>query len=564
MESVVTGYGRFPFTVIALFVFISLSCAKQGFPPGGPEDEEPPKLVSSIPSQKMFNVSVDDPILFEFSESMDESSVEDNIFIVPIPSEWPEFSWSEKSKVLKISFREPLQDNTTYVISIGAKAEDSNNNKLKDSITLSFSTGESIENGKITGRIVPYSYFGEEPENVSGIDVVAYRLEDTQSSPDPRNDVPDYYTQSGKDGSFEILGLSSALYRLFAIGDKDGNGFYTEGSDQIGIAPEDVQLAANDSVAVPMITISAKDTSSVQLRSLRVTDSRRVEVFFDKKIVDRDIDLAFDGLDIIGWFVDFENPRTVSVATAPQEDGKKYVMKTFKVFDADGNTVAPVAFTPEFVGTDNADTTSLKIVDRGPDILLPGNRPVTVVFNRILDLTENSGARFALADAGGEDLWVTQTAPNKLEIKPEENWKEGYNYIVNFNAGALKSVSGTTLPDQDNELSFRVVSSDTLGILAGSVEDSTGTADAAYRIYIKHLETKMILDITVDGPGEWSTEGVLPGSYILYAFCDEDKDGAFYRGMLNPYREAERMVVFPDTVTVNSRWTKEDLKILFK
>ncbi|MBN1294091.1 MAG: Ig-like domain-containing protein [Candidatus Latescibacteria bacterium] len=564
MEFVVAGYGRFPFTVIALFIFISLSCAKQGFPPGGPEDKEPPKLIGSTPSQMMSNVSKHDPIKFEFSESMDESSVEDNVFVVPIPSSWPEFSWSDKSKVFIISFKEPLKDNTTYVISIGAKAQDLQRNKLDDTITLSFSTGDEIENGKITGRIIPYSFFGKEPENVSGIDVVAYRMEIPQSSPDPRNDVPNYFTQSGSDGSYEILGLSSALYRIFAIGDKDGDGFYTEGSDLIGIAPKDIHLAANDSVTAPMITISAKDTSSVQLRSVKVPDSRRVEIFFDKKIIGSTIDIAFDGLDIIGWFVDFENPKTISIATDPQEKGKRYVLKTYKVFDIDGNTVAPVPVIPEFVGTDTADTTALRIVDKGPDILLPGNEPVSLIFNRVLDFSDNTGAGLALADAGGEDLWITQSAPNILTINPEENWKEGYKYVVHFDVDILKSISGATLSDEGNELSFRVASSDTLGFLSGTIEDSTGTVDSVYHIYLKHLDTEKIIDITTIGSNNWSTEGVLPGSYMLYAFCDKDKDGIFSRGTLDPYSAAEHIVVFPDTVTVNSRWTKEDIRILFK
>ena len=521
-------------------------------------------MIGSTPSQMMSNVSVHDPIKFEFSESMDESSVEDNVFVVPIPSSWPEFSWSEKSKVFIITFKEPLKDNTTYVISIGAKAQDLQRNKMDNTITLSFSTGDKIENGKITGRIIPYSFFEEEPESVSGIDVVAYRMENAQSSPDPRNDVPNYFTQSGSDGSYEIIGLSSALYRIFAIGDKDGDGFYTEGSDLIGIASNDIQLAASDSVTAPMITISAKDTSSVQLRSVRVPDSRRVEIFFDKNIVDRDIDIAFEGLDIIGWFVDYVNPRTVSVATEPQEDGKRYVMKTYKVFDIDGNTVVPVAVTPEFVGTDNADTTSLKIVDREPEILLPGNEPVSLVFNRMLDFSDNPDARLALKDAGGEDLWITQSAPNVLTINPEVNWIEGYEYVVDFDIDSLKSISGTTLSGEENELSFRVVLSDTLGFLAGTIEDSTGTEDSIYHIVIKHLDTEKIFDITVDDPPNWSTEGMLPGSYILYAFCDKDTDGTFFSGTLDPYRAAEHIVVFPDTVTVNSRWTKENLKIIFK
>ena len=85
--------GRFPYMVIALFVFMAGSCAKQGFPPGGPRDETPPFLERTTPSALAINVSKTEPVVFEFSEPMDTKSVEDNLFIIPIPSTRPEFEW---------------------------------------------------------------------------------------------------------------------------------------------------------------------------------------------------------------------------------------------------------------------------------------------------------------------------------------------------------------------------------------------------------------------------------------------------------------------------------------
>ncbi len=99
-KSLVSFSGRFPFMVIALFVFMGISCAKQGFPPGGATDETSPELISSIPAANAINVSTFKHLVFEFSEPMDEKSVEENIFIVPIPTSWPEFEWHSQSKVM--------------------------------------------------------------------------------------------------------------------------------------------------------------------------------------------------------------------------------------------------------------------------------------------------------------------------------------------------------------------------------------------------------------------------------------------------------------------------------
>ena len=563
MDNVGSGNGRFPLAVIALFVFMGFSCAKQGLPPGGPEDEEPPELISTTPAGMSTGVSVSEPITFEFSESMDDASVEDNFFMVPIPSLWPDFSWSGKNRVLIVTLNEPLKDNTTYVISIGAKARDLQRNQMDDTITLTFSTGETIENGKITGTVIPYSYFGENPENTSGVDVIAYRLNDSQPPPDPRHDVPDYFTQTGSDGSFEIIGLSQAVYRLFSIGDRDGDGFYSEGSDMIGIAPRDIVLAADDSVSAPAITISEIDTTGVQLRSVRTPDSRRVEVFFDREIVNRGIQIGFEGLDITGWFVDNENSGMVSVATRLQENGKRYSIETLTVYDRDGNTIAPLNFKPDFTGTDQPDTTSLEIVNRVSEILLPGSEPVKLVFNRMLELPDNSDSKFALKDAVGEDLWITRTAPNELEITPDNSWKEGYNYVITLDSEVIRGVAGNRLTDSGSELSFRIAPSDTLGFMEGTVEDSTGTDGSLYRLFFKHLETETIREIEVLGKYEWSSGGVFPGRYISYAYRDNDGDGVLFRGAVHPYKNSEQAVVYPDTISVRPRWTVEDIRFVF-
>ncbi|MCE5251724.1 Ig-like domain-containing protein [bacterium] len=557
------GNGRFPLAVIALFVFIGFSCAKQGLPPGGPEDKIPPELIGSSPANMSINVSAGERILFEFSEPMDSKSVEDNFFVVPIPSSWPEFLWHSGSRALEVRFHEPFKMNTTYVVSIGAKASDLRRNPLDDTVTLTFSTGATIENGKITGRIIPYGYFSKEPEKISGVDIVAYRLSDAGKSPDPRSDVPDYFTQSGNDGSFEITGLSHGLYRIFAIGDKDGNGFYSEGSDMVGIAPHDVELAEKDSVRAPMIMVSSKDTTGVQLRSVRASDSRRVEVFFDRAVVSAGMQLAFDGLEIDGFFVDVKNPQTVSVATAAQENGKRYAVSTLEVFDRDGNGVAPLGFKPDFAGTDRPDTTALEIADWGPKILTAGSGPLRLVFNRILAISADSDTSFALADESGEDLAVRRSAPNEMEITPPNGWKEGYNYLISLEKENLKGISGNTFADTAGDIRFRVVPSDTLGFMIGSVVDPAGGDGSLYRIAWKHIETGTVSEIGIRGPVEWASGGVLPGRYIAYAYRD-DGDSTVFRGMVSPFRAAEQVVAYPDTIKVVSRWKTDTIQFIFE
>ncbi len=555
--------GRFPYLVIALFVFISISCAKQGYPPGGTDDKTLPSLMRSQPEHLTAGVSRTEPVVFEFEEPMDTKSVEENLFIVPIPSAWPEYEWKSMDRILVLHFAEPFRNNTTYVISIGSKASDLRRNQLEDSITLSFSTGDIVENRKIKGRIVPRSFRSGDAEKTSGVDVVAYNIDDKELMPDPRNDVPDYMTQSGSDGTYEMIGLSGGAYRLFAIGDNDRNGYYTESYDLIGLAPRDVVLAEGDSIALaPDIAISERDTSMVRLISVKAPDSRRVVLYFDRGIESSPVNIEFDGLDIIDWFMPADNQAVISAATEMQENGRRYEVSETRVKDRDGNIFEPMGVIPFFNGTDLPDTTALTVVEWGPKILAPGDEHIRVAFNRIIIMPDNPDEAFS--EGSPEGISIKRTAPNEFELIPLEEWNENTNYNVIFDREKLKGAAGNTLTVQGSQLAFRVVSPDTLGYIEGSIEDYTETDRTLYRLLFKNIEAEIVKELAVQDSVNWSTGPVLPGSYICRAYKDVDRDGKMFPGSIVPYRAAEHVYVFPDTIKVVSRWTNEDNIFIFK
>ena len=71
--------------IIMFFVLFQLwTCATRGAPGGGPVDRIPPEIIFSNPLSDSVNVSENlDKIIIIFSERMEESSVNSNIFISP-------------------------------------------------------------------------------------------------------------------------------------------------------------------------------------------------------------------------------------------------------------------------------------------------------------------------------------------------------------------------------------------------------------------------------------------------------------------------------------------------
>jgi len=562
-KSLVLFNGRFLFMVIALFIFICISCAKQGFPPGGATDETAPELISSIPVVNSTNVSTNVQLVFEFSEPMDEESVEKNLFIVPIPVLWPEFEWRSRSKILVFKPTQPLNDNTTYVVSIGADARDLRRNGLGKSIVLCFSTGDILENKIIRGHVIPYNYFSEKIEKVSAVDVIAYQLEDPLVMPDPRNIVPDYFTQTSMDGSYEIAGLSSGLYRIFAIGDNDKDGFYTEGYDLIGVMSHDLGFTESDSVLIaPDISVSSKYTTEMQLISIKVPDRQRIELFFDRVVNPDSIQIEIEGLNVLGLFLNRKNPETLSVATEVQESGRRYIIKNMNVTDIYSNRLMSFESQPYFTGTDRPDTTALEIEEQTPKILSSPDEHINIFFNRVLDFPR--GIEGIIEEDSGKAISVVRTVANGLELAPVDSWKNGFNYIILFDRESLRGVAGNRLTDLGSQLTFRVVPSDTLGYLEGSIEDKTENPALFYRLILKNINTDTVKNIIIHGTGEWISEPVLPGRYVCIAHKDDNRDGEIFRGTVFPYSPAEQVAVYPDTVQVEPRWTVKDIDFIFR
>ncbi len=546
--------------VLALILVVA-SCARQGFPPGGPEDKIPPVVDETVPANGAVNVAGDAQVVFDFSEPVDEKSVEDNLFIVPIPTEWPEVRWRSGGRTAALVFASGLRTNSTYVITVGSKARDRQGNQMKDSYTLMFSTGSRVESGVIRGKVIPSRPFSSSPESPAGIDVIAYRLNDS-SDPDPRVDVPDYATQTGSDGAYALTGLSSARYRLFAVGDRDRNGFYTEGEDMIGIASGDVALADGDSIAfAPDIMVAAVDTSLVRFASAKPVDKNRVEVFFDREIVPGSFNIAFDGLDIAGWFVSDGEPKKASVATSDQTVGRTYGITKLAAEDRFGNRLGPPSGAMEFAGTARADTSALEIVDKSPKVMTPGHEPLVLTFNRALAAFDSG---MVIADASGERLSVSRKGANVLEIFPADSWRENTNYLFTFDREALKGAGGGRLEGPGAQVAFRVVHSDTLGFMSGTIVDSTGTEGGRYRIRLRHLETEAVKTLDVKGRAEWQSGPVLPGRYVAFGFRDDDGDGEPCLGKVKPRRPAEPVYAVPDTIAVVSRRTSDKVRFIFR
>jgi hypothetical protein len=263
---------RFHFSILLAALFL-VSCAGQRAPEGGPIDTDPPVVASTFPPNYTTRFS-GSRLSIEFNKYVDHRSVEGAIFISPSLGQL-EFDWSGRE--VEIRFQGKLRRSTTYVVTIGTDVADLHNrNKMAQSYTLAFTTGEDIDHGAIEGRVFPK----KETDPPIGVMVFAYKIDGLNPDTlDPRNVRPDYVTQSGKNGNFLLQHLAFGTYRLIAVRDEYKNLLYDPEVDEYGVQAVDISLTPKDTLtSFVWMRLEKEDTTAVRLIKASASDRRHLAV----------------------------------------------------------------------------------------------------------------------------------------------------------------------------------------------------------------------------------------------------------------------------------------------
>jgi hypothetical protein len=272
-------------------VLWSAHCAKQGFPPGGPEDKTPPTVVVTIPQRDSTRVESLKAITIRFSEPMDRPSVEEAIFICPRLEKEATFTWQKNE--LSIRLAETLAKDVTYIVTIGATARDIRYNQLAFSYTFAFATGDSIQQGRIRGTT------SLADGTMANALIWAWVMPGTTLL-DPTAVKPDYITQSNEKGEYTLDYLSPGSYRVFALVDKNRDGELSAGIDQLGIPVRDLaimdtvreitghdfRLAPYDTMRVSALSAEALDQHHVMVRFGGMVDNQTMREVSLYRMVD--------------------------------------------------------------------------------------------------------------------------------------------------------------------------------------------------------------------------------------------------------------------------------------
>ncbi len=226
------------FIYVAFFCFLFIQCANVKPPTGGPIDEDVPVILygSSTPDTTGVTNYKKDYIELKFSEKVKTANTIGEIIITPPIN--GSYSVDSYSNVVKLSFEEPLEENTTYTVNFGNSIVDVTEGNIAEDIIVSFSTGEQLDTLTISGTV----YDNLSDKKMGGIIVGLYRPTDTTTILDGK---PYYMVKTKEDGTYKIYNIKKGNYTIYALEDNKPNYFYDKGEDKIAFIPVDINLDTN-------------------------------------------------------------------------------------------------------------------------------------------------------------------------------------------------------------------------------------------------------------------------------------------------------------------------------
>lgn len=527
----------------ALLLFFG--CAKFGPPPGGPEDKTPPVVVSTRPASG--STGVDSAVSFEivFSKDLEREGLAQNVFISPSLAD--SFHDWFKGKTYRLFPNRYLKKGMTYVLTLGTGIRDRHGNPLAQAYSFSFSTGDRIDSGQITGQVF------DQTKPVPQTSVRIFRMTDTLAVPDWQN--PDYQTSSGQDGRFRFSFLPAGRYRILA-----------SAGSKFALYHRDLAAARPGEIFPPVqLFLAPLDTAAMTLSEVRFNSDRILTLTFSRALEFSDTLPAYFQL---AARAPAETLRLRSAFLYPGQKEKLCLVVDFPISEREALVRFP-ALAARW-GKGSVDSAAFLVgakPDKTPPRLVmsePTDRRERVGLSDTLKFyfSEPVAARFETASPGLFDsfkvsvpaVW-SQPQANAFFFVPQMPLRSGEWYRFRFPVASVADRAGNLLADSA-ALSFRTYFSDSLGTVSGRLAGkSPGSVILEFReLGSGWTKSERVADSAFSIP-------LLSGKYFLSGFVDENKDKRRAAGGLSPFRFPEPAFFYPDTVFVRARFETEGIEV---
>ena len=541
---------------ISIFAGLALwTCAAVAPPSGGPKDETPPELLSVIPESGTTRFS-GESIELVFSEYLLETSAEKAIQVFPRLKDPVAVSF--KGERLMVHWPDSLQENQTYILTVGRTLQDEHNVPLAETIQLAYSTGDSIDRGSISGHV----YAAKE------MAVHLWSIQEGESPDSVLFREADYVTETNALGEYSFQFLSGGVYQICSIGlemagqildpMRTSYGLYWE--EAIPLEPNETNIGINmiSSREEPPLRVTKSDWVSpvwgrVHFSSVVIPEDVSMTLFSEDSIAEEDIPVFHDPLE--------DNILIVETDSLQQSlvDLGVYIVRESGTMDTTLLTVR-VPLEP--------DTSLLTIVEPSGTVSIKpetGTAPdITIIFSQPVRFKDEPEQAITLVrqDTIPVELAVIQEGPMDVVLRMIDPWKENDTYLLTVDSSEVMGINGRGM--KSSTLSRKIITRKRQGyggVLGTISVDGLNNPLVQIRS-MENSENHHTSD--VNSASGFSFDKVPSGQYMLMIFDDINGDRNYTPGRARPYQVSEWFYMRGDTIDVRTNWDTELDPIMFQ
>ena len=593
--------------VAALLLMLS-ACARMGNPDGGWFDEQPPRVVGSMPKEQSIGIGNKKITIF-FDEYIKLDNPSEKVVISPPQLEQADIR--THGKRITVELKDSLKPNTTYTVDFSDAISDNNEGNPMGNYTFTFSTGDHIDTLEVGGTVLE----AENLEPIKGILVGLYDIGEGSSDFSAtdtllRSAPMQRVSRTDSRGRFHVKGVAPGRYRVFALQDVDANYVWNAKSEKVAFlhtvvvptSKPDVRQDTlwRDSLHIADIVqtgythflpddlvlraFTEKQTDRYYIKSER-TEANNFKIYFS---------YGHEKLPRIKP-LDFDSTSTIIVEPTVNQDTITYWLADTALVNRDTLTVEMNYFANDTTGVLREHTDTLTLLSKQPysrrlkqqqeafekwqkqqerrrkrgqpvqESMPAPDLKMEYMVPSGLDpdhnLTFKSPTPLVKADTAAihlyqkiDTLWYRAHYlfgekpgyPRNYQLISE--WQPGSEYSLEIDSAAFVDIYGTA--SRAYKQGFKVRSTDEYATVVITLSGMNGKNAV---VELLSQNDKPVKKTAAEG-GVATFYYVKPGTYYMRMFVDENNNGLWDTGSYTELRQPEPCYYYPGKLECRAKW----------
>jgi hypothetical protein len=515
-------------------VAILAGCASLQTPQGGPRDTEAPKVLEEVPKNLSRNFK-GKKVEITFDEFFKLTNEFTEITISPETETQPSFK--VKQKTLEISFKDSLEENTTYSINFGKAIQDVNESNILKNYSFVFATGPNLDSLTISGQVI--SSIDNKP--VLDATVLLFPLKkDTLFG----KKKPSIYTVTDSSGNFKLKNLREDIYQVYALKESSGDRIYNSPNEEVAFIKNPITLKKDTSKV--LLTLFKQEPEKFRIVDRKIESSEKISAYFNKTLEKPSV--AF-----IGNFIP-ENPIINFSSKGDTVDIflRKITFDSLKVvINNNGKVLDTITYRrnqkDEYKSTIlfSNNLSEGKIVP-GRNLQITFNQPIESLNPNLIVIKEDTLARPGLAMKKVGDTYFT--------YQLDYPWRIKKRYSLQLKEGAVKDIYGTE--NKALKLDFELDEVENYGNLSLNVTK----VDSAKNYILQLLTEKNTLykEFIVTKNETFNIINIPINKFKVKVIEDANKNGKFDSGNVYKKIQPEKSWLWDKEIVTRANWDREE------